>query len=128
MRIVDSLPTPGSTLYSVVCWCGRPFNTTGDNRGKAKCPKCHRENDIRAMVTAWTATPAEKLARLKGISAEARALRDRWLALPELKRSEGDGKAMADKLDEFYAEAKWIVAEIEQGGQTVGAAEGQKDS
>ena len=123
MRIVDCTPTPGSNLYSVVCWCGFPFKTTADNRGVVKCPKCHREKDLRVMVAAWTATPAEKLARLKEVSTKARGLYSKWLAVPELERATGEGKAMVAKLEECYAEAKALMSEINPGRQSNGTAE-----
>ena len=128
MRIIDSTPTPGSNLYSVVCYCGFPFKTTADNRGKVKCPSCRREADIRILVNEWKATPEEKLQRLKEISEKARALYEKWLAVPELERAKGEGKAMAAKLDEYYAEAKLIMGEIAPGRQPNGTAESQSDS
>jgi len=112
LKIVGSIPTPGSTRYSVVCWCGFPFDTTGDNRGVVKCPHCKREGKLRDMVKAWTATPAEKLARLKSIAVEARALFLRWDALPDLKKTEPGGKEMGARLDEYYKEAQGIMAEV----------------
>ncbi|MDO9580847.1 MAG: hypothetical protein Q7J06_09835, partial [Bacteroidales bacterium] len=102
MRIIDSIPTPGSNLYSVVCYCGFPFKTTADNRGKVKCPSCRREGNLREMIKAWKATPEEKLQRLKEISEKARALYEKWLAVPELERANGEGKTMAVKLNEYY--------------------------
>lgn len=112
MKITDSLPTPGSELYSVVCFCGFPFRTTADNRKRVKCPNCHREADLHALVKAWKATPEEKLARLKEVSSKARELYIKWLAIPEFERVEGEGKAMAIKLDEYYSEAKILMGEL----------------
>ena len=123
MRIIDSIPTPGSNLYSVVCYCGFPFKTTADNRGRVKCPHCRREGNLREMIKAWKATPEEKLARLKEISTKARELYEKWLAVPELERANGEGKVMAARLDEYYAEAKLIMGEIDHGRQPNGTAE-----
>lgn len=113
MRIIDCIPVPGSNLYSVVCFCGFPFKTTADNRGKVKCPHCKRESNIREMVNAWRATPVEKLTRLQGIAAEARTLYERWNSLPELKKNEGEGQKLAEKLNEYYAETQEIMASLE---------------
>ena len=112
MKIVGSIPTPGSTRYSVVCWCGFPFDTTGDNRGVVKCPHCKRESKLRDMVKAWTATPVEKLARLKDIAAEARSIFLRWDTLPDLQKTKADGKELEARLEEYYKEAQGIIAEF----------------
>jgi len=124
VRIIDSMPTPGSELYSVICFCGFPFSTAADNRKRVKCPHCKREADLRKMLKDWKATPEEKLARLKEISTKARELYSKWLAVPELERANGEGKAMAAKLDEYYAEAKLIMGEIDPGRQSYGTSEG----
>jgi len=110
MRIIDCMPTPGSNLYSVVCYCGFPFKTTADNRGKVKCPHCKREGDLREMIKAWKATPEENLQRLKAISADARALFTQYTAIPEPDRVKDEGKAMEARLDEYYEEAKGIIS------------------
>ena len=110
MRIVDRLLTPGSNLYSVVCYCGFPFKTTADNRGKVKCPHCKREGDLREMIKAWKATPEENLQRLKELSVKARALFNQYNALSALERVSDEGKAMETKLDEYYKEAKGIIS------------------
>jgi len=112
LRITESILTPGSELYSVVCFCGFPFKTTADNRKRVKCPNCHREADLHALLKAWKATPEEKLARLKEVSTKARELYSKWLAIPELERAEGEGKAIGVKLNEYYSEAKAIMAEL----------------
>lgn len=112
MRIVDDILTPGSNLYSIVCFCGFPFKTTADNRKRVKCPNCRREANLHALVKAWKTTPEEKLSRLKEVSTKARELYSRWLAIPELERAEGEGKVIAAKLDEYYSEAKALMAEL----------------
>jgi len=112
LRIIDSKPTPGSNLYSVVCPNGHPFTTAGDSSGRVKCPKCKREGKLREMIKAWKATPAEKIARLKEISAEARELYSKWLGLPEPEKTNSEGKAMTAKLNEYYSEAKALMDEF----------------
>jgi uncharacterized Zn finger protein (UPF0148 family) len=113
MRILDSTPVPGSTLYSVVCTCGRSFSTEGDHRGMVQCPDCKKRSDIRSMVQAWKATPDEKLARLRELAAEAKELHAKWVAIPELKRDEHEGRVLSEKLDACHAETKEIMATIE---------------
>jgi len=116
VRIVDCTPTPGSNLYSVVCYNGHPFNTAGDNRGRVKCPKCKREGDLREMVKVWKATPAENLQRLREIYAEARKLYTQYEALPEIDRGNTESKAMEAKLDEYYKAAKVIISTVAAAG------------
>ena len=110
MRIIDSMPTPGSELYSVICFCGFPFSTAADNRKRVKCPHCKREADLRKMLKDWKATPEENLRRLKAISADARALFAQYTAIPEPDRVKEKGKAMEARLDEYYEEAKGIIS------------------
>jgi hypothetical protein len=112
LRIVSSIPTPGSERYNVVCYCGFPFSTAGDNRGMVKCPQCKREAPLRELVKAFLATPTEKLARLKDIAVEARSLFTRWDVLPELEKTGPEGKKLTAKLEEYYKEAQAIMAEI----------------
>jgi len=116
VRILNCVPTPGSNLYSVICYCGFPFNTAGDSRGRVKCPHCKREGELRKMVGAWKATPEENLRRLQEISAEARALYAKYTAIPEPDRVKEEGRAMERKLDEYYNEAKGILSAAAAAG------------
>jgi hypothetical protein len=112
VRIIDSRLTPGAQVYSIVCFCGFPFQTAADNRKKVKCPKCRREADLRVLLKQMNETPKEKLKRLKEVAAAARKLYNQWLAIPEPERDKKEGKEMAGRLEEYFAEARGIIADV----------------
>jgi hypothetical protein len=112
LRIVSITPTPGSNRYAIVCPNGHPFETTGDNRGRVKCPTCKREASLHNLLEDYQATPAESFKKLRAIAKEAREIYEKWLSIPELKRDRGEGKILADKFNELCSKAKILSSKI----------------
>jgi uncharacterized coiled-coil DUF342 family protein len=122
VRIVNTTPIPGSTRYNVVCWCGFPFTTTGDNRGVVKCPRCKQESRLRTMIQDSKATPQEKLDRLQKLAVAIRELYEKYTAVPDIERDRGEAREMGAQLDRYYAEAKAIMDEIDPRKKAADAA------